>query len=335
MSAVFVTGGTGFVGGAVLAALRSTGRTVKALARDWTSAQTVQAHGASAVVGDVFETDLMTAEMRGCTTVFHIAGVNKMCVADPSEMWRVNVGGSLNVIEAAAAAGVEKVVYTSSAATIGETHGVVATENSSHRGFFLSEYEKSKYEAEKAVVDRAESLGVPTVSVNPSSVQGPGRSTGSAQLLLRALNAPFAIAVDTHVSVVDIDDCAMAHLLAERHGVPGERYLVSGSTVTVRQALQVLREVTGASVPALTLPRPLVRAAGRPLAAIAQRRGSDHFCREMLDTLLHGHRYDATKSIEDLHMEYRSLDELLRRTVRWYVDYGFVHKSLPKVKKTA
>ena len=114
------------------------------------------------------------AAWTGCYVVYHASGVNAFCLRDPSEMMRVNVEGSLNVVRAAAAAGIDRVVYTSSAAAIGEAAGTVGSESSPHRGTYHTWYERSKHEAEVAVLAEADRFGVELVSVNPSSVQGPG-----------------------------------------------------------------------------------------------------------------------------------------------------------------
>lgn len=330
----FVTGGTGFVGGGILAALANEGREVRALSRDRTGAQVVAATGAEPVVGHLFEPEVLRTGMAGCSTVFHAAGVNAMCVDDSSDMWHVNVGGSLNVLDAASAAGVGKVVYTSSAATIGEPHGVVGTETTRHRGWFLSEYEKSKFEAEKAVLDRAKVLGLDVVVVNPTSVQGPGRSTGSAKLILAALNARIMPAIDVHVSFVDIDDCSKAHLLAERAGVDQERYLINGATMSVAEVLQQVRAITGARHAAVPIPRAVVKALLPPLRLKERFSRSSTLCVEMLETVLHGHRFDATKSQEALGMVYRPPRQLFGRLIQWYADYGFIQRSLPNVRNS-
>ena len=149
-------------------------------------------------------------------------------------MFDVNVRGSENVVRAAAQAEVTRVVYTSSAATLGERKGTVGSEESPHRGRFLSDYERSKFEAEQAVFTTADETGLDVVSVNPASVQGPGRATGSARLLLDYLNGRLKAVVDSRLSLVDIADCTEGHLLAGERGTPGERYVLSGATLSVR-----------------------------------------------------------------------------------------------------
>src|SRR5690606_38967861 len=139
-------------------------------------------------------------------------------------LYRANVDGTRNMVAAAGAAGVRRVVYTSSAATIGEPAGTIATERTRHRGHWLSHYERSKHEAERVAVAAAARAGVELVAVNPASVQGPGRTRGTAKILIAALNGRLRLVVASRLSVVDVADCAEGHLLAESRGEPGERY---------------------------------------------------------------------------------------------------------------
>ncbi len=185
-------------------------------------------------------------------------------------MLRANVEGSAQVLRAAAAAGVERVVHTSSAATIGEAVDTVGREDSPHRGTFLSVYELSKFLAERKVLALGAELGVPVVCVNPSSVQGPGRTEGSARLFLDLVRRRRPPVVDTWLSVVDVDDCAAGHLRAEASGVPGERYLLSGASLTTAEAIDLLRDVCGRPAHTLRLSRGAVRAAGVVASAIGR-----------------------------------------------------------------
>ena len=212
---VFVTGGTGFLGKAILQRLVADGRHVVALSRSASSDATLKTLGAEAVRGDVLDREALLAAMHDCEVVYHVAGVNAFCLPDATELFRVNVDGSRTVVEAAAKAGVRNVIYTSSAAVLGEARGTIGTEDSPHRGSFLSNYERSKYEAERAVRSAAERQGVDVVYVLPSSVQGPGRTGGTARLLIGFLNGKLKLALNTRLSLVDIADCTEGHVLAE------------------------------------------------------------------------------------------------------------------------
>jgi dihydroflavonol-4-reductase len=323
--AVLVTGGTGFVGRALVERLVAAGRPVAALARSDEAAETLAALGASPRRGDLLDPDSLAAAASGAETVFHVAGVNTLCPADPEGMLRVNVEGSRNVMRAARTAGVRRVVYTSSAATLGEEKGTVGREDTPHRGRFLSTYERSKTEAERAVLAAAAAAGPEAVCVNPASVQGPGRVRGTARLLLDHLNGRLRTVVDSRFSVVDIADCVEGHVLAEVRGRAGERYVLSGATLTVREALALLEAVVGPRPAPRRLPPWAAMALATGAEGVARvRRRPPSVCREMVRTILHGHAYDGSKATRELGLEYTPLGASIGRTVDWCVEQGLV-----------
>jgi dihydroflavonol-4-reductase len=325
MSPVLVTGATGFVGGGIARRLLADGREVRALSRRPDAATALRALGVEVVAGDVLAPETVEAAARGCDVVYHAAGVNGFCMPDPGPMRAANVTGTENVIGACARAGVRRVVYTSSAAVIGEAAGVVATEDTPHRGWFLSEYERSKHDAEEAAVREAGRHGIELVCVNPASVQGPGRTGGTARLILDYANGKLRTLVRSRFSLVDADDCSEGHVLAEARGAPGRRYLLAGVCVTTEEAVATLARITGIQRRALNLPRPVALAAGDVAATVARVRGRrPRLCREMVATLLHGHAYDGSRAARELGLEYRSFDDMVRRTLAWYVDQGLV-----------
>jgi dihydroflavonol-4-reductase len=333
---VLVTGGTGFLGRAILERLLADGDGVKALARSKTSALALGELGAEPVRGDVLDLEALASAMQGCVIVYHAAGANAFCVRDPSPMFEVNVRGSRNVVRAAARAEVKRVVYTSSAATLGERKGTVGDEQTPHRGWFLSEYERSKFEAERAVLAAADETGVEVVCLNPASVQGPGRATGSTRLLLDYLNGRLKAVVDSTLSLIDIADCTTGHLLAASRGKPGERYVLSGATLTVREGLALLGALAGVEQPLRTLPPSLAMAVATGAEAIAWiRRDTPRICRELARTLTHGHAYDGSKAANELGLRYTSIEETLRRTIDWWVDQRLVRAFEPREETTS
>jgi dihydroflavonol-4-reductase len=322
---VLVTGGTGFVGRAIVERLLADGRSVTALARSPESDEQLAALGARPVRGDVLDPESLRAALAGADVVYHVAGANAFCLADPSPLFRVNVDGSLNVVRAAAEAGVRRLVYTSSAATLGEASGTIGSESSPHRGWFLSSYERSKFEAERAVLAAAANAGLDVVSVNPASVQGPGRTRGTAKLLLDYLNGRLKVLLDARMSLVDVADCTSGHLLAESRGARGERYVLSGAATTVREAIDLLARVTGIERRTLTLPARVALAGGAAVEGLARlRRRKPPVCRELVRTLVHGHSYDGSRATRELGLEYTPLEETIRRTVDWYRSQGLV-----------
>jgi len=325
---VLVTGGTGVVGRPLVERLVHDGVDVRALARSDDSASALRELGAEPARGDVLDAEALEAAMRGCELVYHAAGFNAFCVRDPAPMFEVNVRGSENVVRAAAQAGVERVVYTSSAASLGERKGTVGSEESPHRGSFLSAYERSKFEAERAVLAAAEKTGAAVVCVNPASVQGPGRATGSTKLLLDYLNGRLKAVVDSTLSLVDVDDCTTGHVLAAERRKPGERYVLSSATLSVREGLALLTRISGIEQPVRTVPPWVAMAVAAAAEAVAwARRDTPRICRELARTLTHGHAYDGTKAGRELGLRYTPIEETLRRTIAWWEEQGLLSST--------
>jgi dihydroflavonol-4-reductase len=322
---VFLTGGSGLVGGAVAARLLERGDEVVALARSDAAERALAARGARVVRGDVLDEDALTAGMEGCALLYHVAGINTMCPEDPAALFHVNVRGAELAVRAAARAGVPRVVLTSSAASLGEPHGTVGDEDTRHRGTYLSVYERTKHEGEIAAFAAARSVGVELVSINPSSVQGPGRTGGTARILLAAFNGKLPAFIDTHISVVDIADCAEAHILGAERGRDGERYVINGATITAREALDLVWKLGGVTREPKILPAPVARTAGGLVELAYRARGrKPPLCREMVRTLLHGHRYDGSRATRELGLEYTPVEETFRRTIAWARAEGLV-----------
>jgi dihydroflavonol-4-reductase len=329
---VYVTGGTGLIGSALVARLLEQGDEVVALARSDEAAVGLEASGATAVRGDLLDEDALAAGMAGCRLAFNVAGLNTLCPTDPAAMLRVNADGPPAVARASARAGVERLVHTSSAAALGEAEGTVGREDSPHRGSYLSMYERSKHEGELALQTAAGELGLDAVCVNPSSVQGPGRASGTGRILLALLDGRLNVFVDTRISLVDIDDCVEGHLLAAEHGVPGERYVLNGVTFSSPEALALLSSVAGVECTPRMAPPWLARVAGAGVEAACRALGrKPPLCREMVDTILHGHRYDGSRATRELGLVYTPPEETLRRIVRWALDEGLVSRPAAPV----
>lgn len=318
-----VTGGSGVVGAAVVRDLVAAGHRVSALARSEASARKLSGLGAEPVPGDVLDPGSLEGLVTGADWVFNVAGVNELCSPDPDHMDRVNVVGSWNVLQAARRFGAGRMVHTSSAVAVGEPKGEVGSEVTVHRGWYLSRYERSKHLSEEMLLGGAGDFDL--VVVNPSSVQGPGRATGTGKLILDVLTGRLGLLVETVVSLVDIDDCAAGHRLAAERGLPGERYLLSGASVSVSQAIDVVSEQTGIEPGARFVPGALVTvgAAGtEAAAAVLHRRPA--LCRELARVLLHGHRYDGSRAEAELGLAYRPLEETIARTVAWFRAEGLL-----------
>ena len=302
---VAVTGGSGVVGSAVVRHLVDAGHEVRALARSTASGSVVAALGATPVPGDVLDPGSLVDLVNGCARVFHVAGINELCTRSPKRMWDVNVEGTRLVVNACRRAGVTRMVLTSSAVTLGD------------HGRFLSNYQHTKTEAEKLAFSEARGLEV--VAVNPSSVQGPGRVTGTGALVLSAARGKLRYLVDTTISIVDINDCARGHLLAADRAEAGERYVLSGATISMSEAVDLINDITGGSLDPRYLPLWQLRLLGvvGELAAKVLRRTTP-ICRETARVISQTHKYDGSEATDALGLRYTPIRQTLQETVEWF-----------------
>lgn len=325
MSTAFVTGGSGLIGSALVRRLIADGHEVVALARSLPAERVLTGLGARPVRGELLDEAALAGGMAGCDLVFNVAGVNSMCPTDPAHMLAVNVDGAAAVTRAAAQAGVKRLVHTSSAASIGEAGGVVATEDTPHRGSYLSLYERSKHLSEGAVAAAAAGTGLEVVTVNPSSVQGPGRAGGTGKFLIAYLNGRLRVFVETTLSLVDIQDCVEGHVRAAERGTPGRRYLISGAALPVSEAFAIAGRIAGVHGDPRILPPVAAQVGGAVVEAGAKLlRRKPPVCRAMVRTLLHGHHYDGSRATRELGLTYTPIEETLRRTLEWARAEGLV-----------
>lgn len=313
------------VGSHLLSALIAQSDDVVALVRTNSAVRRVRTTGATGVVGNVTKPYDLADAMWGCDTVFHVAGVNEGCPRKTGRMDAVNIQGTVNIVEAAAKAGVKRVVLTSSVTAIGEESGTIGTERTVHSGSYVSAYARSKHLGEQAAMRAAIDNDIDLVVVNPASVQGPGRATGSAELLLRALKSKRPWLVDVTVSIVDIQDCTNGHILAATKGKAGERYILSGATISVVEIVEILSGLADAPIRPHWLSEGVVRSLGIPLSRLASIVGrSRSICPDLVRSLLHGHRYDNTKSKTDLGLEYTPIEDTFAKTIVWFRSEGMM-----------
>lgn len=325
MSDTAITGASGLVGGDLLKALSGRGEPVRAIVRSESAAHKVASLGGTPVVADLFDHEAMRDALWGARVLYHVAGVNDTCTRNSAAMDRVNIDGTRSVVSAAAAGGVGKIVYTSSAAAIGENQGIVANEEIVNNGDFLSPYSRSKYLAERAAFEAASAAGIDLVAVNPSSVQGPGRSGGSAKILLYALRSRRPLLTETYLSVIDVADCTEGHIAAAERGRAGERYLLSGATLSVRDAVDLAGSISGVSIEPRWLSEGLVRSVGRPASRLVNIVKPDAgICPALIDTLLHGHRFDGSLAERELGIAYTPVSDTFGRTIAWFRSEGLL-----------
>jgi len=322
---VFVTGGTGLIGRALVQRLIGRGDQVVALARSDAAASDLAGLGAVVARGDLLDERALAEGLRGTAVAYNVAGVNTLCPTDPTPLYRVNRDGARAIVRAATAAGVRRLVHTSSAATLGEAEGTIGREDSPHRGSFLSDYERSKTEGEQAVLEEAARTGLDVVLVNPSSVQGPGRTGGTGRILLALLDRRLPLFIDTRISVTDVADTVAGHLLAAERGAAGRRYVLCGAVLTTDEAMDLLSRVSGHRVRPRIVPNAVASAAGAVVeAAFRAVRRDPPVCRAMVRTMIHGHAYDGSRAADELGLRYTPVEDTLRRTLEWARAEGLV-----------
>jgi dihydroflavonol-4-reductase len=264
-----VTGATGFVGAAVVRALVRTGQKVRVLARPNSDRRNLRGLSVEIAEGSLEDAKSLAAAVAECRYLFHIAADYRLWVPDPETMRRVNVGGTRDLMLAAQAAGVERIVYTSSVAVLGIADGGIADEETpSSAADMIGPYKLSKFEAEAAVRDLIETRGLPAVIVNPSTPIGPGdiKPTPTGKLIVQAARGRMPGFVDTGLNIAHVDDVALGHLLAAHRGAIGRRYILGGDNMTLAEILAEVAQITGGRRPILRFPH----LAAWPIAAGAE-----------------------------------------------------------------
>jgi dihydroflavonol-4-reductase len=267
---VLVTGGSGFVGSAVARALQAHGARLRLLVRPESPRTNIQSLAAEVVVGDIRNPGDMDRALNGCRFLFHVAADYRLWARDPEEIVRNNLQGTTRVMEAALAAGVERIVYTSSVATLRLTGTAAPADESGplSEAEGIGAYKRSKVAAERIVERMVVDRGLPAVIVNPSTPIGPRdvRPTPTGRIIVEAAAGRMPAFVDTGLNLVHVDDVAEGHVRALERGRIGERYILGGQDASLGEMLTAIARLTQRRPPKLRLPiAPL-----RPLAEVAE-----------------------------------------------------------------
>lgn len=330
MDSVFVTGATGFVGAHVARVLLDEGFRVRALARRGVLRPPLDALPIEWVPGDVLDRAALKRGVGGCRAVLHCAADYRLWVPDPGAMHLTNVEGTKRVLEEAGRAGVERIVYTSSVATIPSGGGAASDETRlySSPGGVPGPYKRSKVLAERAALESV-ARGLPVVIVNPSAPMGPGdaRPTPTGKIVVDFLNRRMPAYMDTGLNVVHVGDVARGHLLALRRGRIGERYILGGENLRLKDLLDGLARLTGLPAPRFKLPY----AAAMALAGVEHVWGrlTGRPPRAPLDGVRLAAGlwfYDHRKAREELDYRPRPAAEALADAARWFVEAGFARR---------
>ncbi|MEW5709305.1 MAG: hopanoid-associated sugar epimerase [Pseudomonadota bacterium] len=329
MSAPFlVTGASGFVGAAIVRALVGAGEPVRVLVRPTSDQRNLEGLPVQTAVGDLLDPDSLRRAVSGCRGVYHAAADYRLWARDPSAMHRANVEGTVNLLRAAAEAGVERVVYTSSVATLGcRADGAPADEMTPSRlEDMIGPYKRSKFLAEEQAMRFAREEGLPVVIVNPSAPVGPGdrRPTPTGRMVLDAACGRTPAYVDTGLSLVHVDDVAYGHLLAYRHGVPGERYVLGGENLELREILARIARLAGGRPPRVRLPVAALFPVAWVMEAWSWAGGSEpRVTRDALRMARKRMYFSSDKAARQLGYRFRPADEALQDAIDWFRRHGY------------
>ena len=259
----FLTGATGFVGGALARQLRSAAHDVRALVRTPVKAQGLAALGVALHAGDITDKDSMRAPMTGVDGVFHVAGWYRVGLRDPAAAAAINIDGTRNVLELMRELRVPKGVYTSTLAVNSDTHGQVVDESYRFAGRHLSVYDSTKAQAHK-IAESFIAEGLPLVIVQPGGIYGPGDTSSLRTLFVRYLQRKLpAVPAGSAFCWAHVDDEARGHMLAMTHGQPGRNYFLAGPAHTIIEALAIAESITGVPAPRAHLPRAVLQTTAR------------------------------------------------------------------------
>jgi dihydroflavonol-4-reductase len=324
----FVTGATGFLGSHVAQALAEKGADLRLLVRDNSNLKNIQGLKADLITGDLRDPASLMKGIAGCDVVFHVAADYRLWVRDPTEMYQANVDGTLAILAAARKNRVRRVVYTSSVATIGFSDGKLADEDfpvSLHN--MIGPYKRSKFQAEQVAIEAART-GLDVVIVNPSTPVGERdiKPTPSGRIIVDFLKKKFPAYVDTGLNLVDVAECARGHIAALERGYAGERYILGGENLTLKQILDKLAAITGLPSPRVRVPYVLALATGVVDEVVTGRiRGREP--RATIDAVRMGRKkmfVSSAKAERELGWKVRPVDNALARAVAWFREGGYV-----------
>jgi dihydroflavonol-4-reductase len=325
-----ITGATGFVGSAVVRQLIQAGHSVRALIRAGSDLRNLAGLELETVTGDLTDSPSLDRALAGCSILFHVAADYRLWASRPKEIYDVNVTGTRNIMAAAGRAGVSRIVYTSSVATLGLTrNGTPADENTPvSLTDMVGDYKRSKFLAEAEVKRLADDEALPVVIVNPSTPVGPRdiKPTPTGRIIVDAASGRMPAYVDTGLNLVHVDDVAAGHLLALERGKIGERYVLGAVNLSLKEILAEIAAVVGRKPPRVRLPHNLVLPVAYLSEAWARVTGGDEPRVTVVGVRLAKKKmfFTAEKAERVLRFKPRPIQEALRDAVAWFQENGYL-----------
>jgi len=324
-----VTGATGFVGSHVARQLVSAGQSVRVLVRPNSNLEALAGLHVEYFEGDLSDQESLERAMHGIRRVFHVAADYRLWTPRPEEIYEINVEGTRKLLAAARHARVERIVYTSTVATIAvPRNGALPNEDTqASLNEMIGHYKRSKFLAEQVAVE-AVSAGVPVVIVNPTAPVGPWdwKPTPTGRIILDFLKGKMPAYVDTGLNVAPVEDIAAGHLLAAEKGRVGQRYILGGRNMTLKQILDALSAITGRPAPRVRLPHAVALAAGYADQWFSRLAGREpQIPVEGVKMSRHRMFVESDKAERELGYKPTSVEAALERAVTWYQQHGYLN----------
>jgi dihydroflavonol-4-reductase len=325
---VFLTGSTGFVGNHVARAYVAEGAELRLLTRATSNMAAIEGLASDVVVGDLRQPESLRTALRGCDALVHVAADYRLWVRDPKQMYAANVDGTRELLRMAREEGVAKVVYTSSVATMGfKTDGSIVDEATPvSLDHMIGPYKRSKFLAEQEAIAAARG-GQHVMILNPTTPIGPGdaKPTPTGRIIVDFLNRKFPAYVDTGLNLVDVSEVARMHVAALEQGTPGERYILGGENLTLKQILDRMSAITGLPSPKMKVPHAVALTFAFFDEMITGRLlGNEP--RATVEAVRMGRKFmfaSSAKAERDLGFKVLPVYNAMRSAIEWFVAHGY------------
>lgn len=323
----FVTGATGFIGANIVRELLRDGREVRALVRPASNLANLKGLDIEIWEGDLLDTAGLRSGLKGCDVLYHAAADYRLWTRNHDEMYRTNVGGTAAVLEAALESGISRVVYTSSVGTLGNPGNCLPGNEDTKVTLedMVGPYKRSKFLAEREA-ERFVALGLPIVIVNPSTPVGPWdlKPTPTGKIIVDYLKRRMPAYLDTGLNLIDVEECARGHILAEQKGQVGRKYILGNANISLHDIFRMLEEITGIPAPKIRLPYAPVLVAAWLNEGLSRISGREPLI-PLAGVQMAGHHmyFDSERAVRELGLKHSSVERSLEKAVEWFVANGY------------